>query len=326
MNTVPPAEGPDEGPDSFRSSIPDEQWAAFLRAAAEDDGSAAPKEPSARARMVARRLRERSASAADARPRPRRPARPSPREVLQAVVPWLVAAAVLLYGAWQWGLLSWGDGSDSAESGPARAVALPGGGVTDGAHCGEQGYHYFPLPAAASAPAPQSAEGQPGPQLTLGSYGYEKLSGRTPGSFGIGLLFAPGTHRPLVLSRDLHGEGVAVEIEGPHGLVAGAHGLPVTWAAPGKAGGADRQHIDVTDGGGGEITLPLTALCPGYDAETVTEGLRIPTDSSNTITGQPAYTLTVSVREPAVGTLRTAVGLPAGGGLLSANNLVPDGP
>ncbi|MER6073929.1 hypothetical protein ABT187_34870 [Streptomyces sp. NPDC001817] len=52
MSTVPPSEHPDE------SSIPDEQWEAFLREAAEDGGRDAPKEPSARARMVTRRLRE----------------------------------------------------------------------------------------------------------------------------------------------------------------------------------------------------------------------------------------------------------------------------
>jgi hypothetical protein len=52
VTAVQPPEHPDE------SSIPDEQWEAFLREAAEDGGRNAPKEPSARARMVARRLRE----------------------------------------------------------------------------------------------------------------------------------------------------------------------------------------------------------------------------------------------------------------------------
>ncbi|MQY35381.1 hypothetical protein SRB17_33550 [Streptomyces sp. RB17] len=50
MSAVPPSDHPDE------SSIPDEQWEAFLREAAEDGGRNAPKEPSARARMVTRRL------------------------------------------------------------------------------------------------------------------------------------------------------------------------------------------------------------------------------------------------------------------------------
>ncbi|MBX7547208.1 hypothetical protein ABZX95_18635 [Streptomyces sp. NPDC004232] len=55
MTAVQPPEQP-EHPDE--SSIPDEQWEAFLREAAEDGGRNAPKEPSARARMVTRRLRE----------------------------------------------------------------------------------------------------------------------------------------------------------------------------------------------------------------------------------------------------------------------------
>ncbi|MGW2644671.1 hypothetical protein ACWC2T_07080 [Streptomyces sp. NPDC001393] len=51
MSTVPPPDHSDE------SSIPDEQWEAFLREAVEDGGRNAPKEPSARARMVTSRLR-----------------------------------------------------------------------------------------------------------------------------------------------------------------------------------------------------------------------------------------------------------------------------
>ncbi|OIJ96454.1 hypothetical protein BIV25_17970 [Streptomyces sp. MUSC 14] len=59
MTAVQPPERPDE------SSIPDEQWEAFLREAAEDGGRNAPKEPSARAWMVARRLREQDEAARD---------------------------------------------------------------------------------------------------------------------------------------------------------------------------------------------------------------------------------------------------------------------
>ncbi|MER6344496.1 hypothetical protein ACWC10_09385 [Streptomyces sp. NPDC001595] len=54
MSTVPPSEQPGED----QPSISDEQLEAFLREAAEGGGAGAPKEPSARARMVARRLRE----------------------------------------------------------------------------------------------------------------------------------------------------------------------------------------------------------------------------------------------------------------------------
>ncbi|OIK27967.1 hypothetical protein [Streptomyces malaysiense] len=58
MTTAPPPEQPDNRPD-HQSSISDEQWEAFLRDAAEGGGGAGPEEPSARARMVTRRLRER---------------------------------------------------------------------------------------------------------------------------------------------------------------------------------------------------------------------------------------------------------------------------
>ncbi|MFI2643233.1 hypothetical protein [Streptomyces sp. NPDC018610] len=65
MSTVPPPEQPDER-SGAESSIPDEQWEAFLRESVEGGGAPAPKEPSARARMVTRRLREAEAEAARA--------------------------------------------------------------------------------------------------------------------------------------------------------------------------------------------------------------------------------------------------------------------
>ncbi|MFI1788429.1 hypothetical protein ACH40D_08185 [Streptomyces olivaceoviridis] len=230
---------------------------------------------------------------------------------LQTVVPWLAVAAVVIAMAWQQGLFSWGA---SAVTGPARTIALPGGGFSDGGRCGAEGYHYFPLPASASAPpAAESPAPVPGPRLVLGSYGYEKPS-RAPGRFTIGLLFAPGPKGSLELSRTLGGEGVAVEIEGPRGLVGGAHGLPVTWDSATKSGTRDSA----------QVSLPLEALCPGQDARDVMQRLQAPIDSSNTITGQPAYTLTVSVRDPAIGAQRRSLGLPLGGSLLSANNLVPE--
>ncbi|MFG2313635.1 hypothetical protein [Streptomyces tendae] len=55
MSSVPP---PDRSGDEPAPSISDEQLEAFLREAADGGGRSAPKEPSARARMVARRLRE----------------------------------------------------------------------------------------------------------------------------------------------------------------------------------------------------------------------------------------------------------------------------
>ncbi|MDG9727608.1 hypothetical protein [Streptomyces sp. DH41] len=60
MSTVPP---PDRSDDDPASSLSDEQLESFLREAAEGGGTSTPKEPSARARMVARRLREQDEAA-----------------------------------------------------------------------------------------------------------------------------------------------------------------------------------------------------------------------------------------------------------------------
>lgn len=66
MSTVPP---PDRSDDDPSSSLSDEQLESFLREAAEGGATSAPKEPSARARMVARRLREEDEAARRADPR-----------------------------------------------------------------------------------------------------------------------------------------------------------------------------------------------------------------------------------------------------------------
>ena len=299
MSTVPPAQGPDDP-----SSPSDEQWDAFLRDVVAGGDAGAPKEPSARDRL------------ATVRPlRPRRPRRTrSVTAWLANAAPWVAAGAVVVFGAFQMGLIP---RPSAPTSGPAEAVSLPGGGTSDGNQCGTPGYHHFALPASAESPAPSSASG---PQLVLGAYGYAKLSSRSPAHLTVGLLFAPGSKKPLKLSRTLGGEGVAVEIEGPKGLVAGAHGLPVTWSSGTKKDAS----VEVGEETGGEITLPSEALCPGYDAQSVAKALNPPTDSHHTITGQPPYRLVVSLRDPAVGTLRTSLGLPADGNVLSANNLVEE--
>ncbi|MDI1452890.1 hypothetical protein NHG22_03465, partial [Streptomyces sp. ATE26] len=63
---------------------------------------------------------------------------------VRAVVPWLAVAAVVIGMSYQQGLFSL---VGRLAPGPARAVALPGGGVSDGDHCGAEGYHRFRLPA-----------------------------------------------------------------------------------------------------------------------------------------------------------------------------------
>ncbi|MFF5333424.1 hypothetical protein [Streptomyces sp. NPDC013181] len=68
MSTVMPPEHPDDrsGGGSESGAISDAQWEAFQREAAEGGGQV-PREPSARARMVARRLREQDEAAAGRR-------------------------------------------------------------------------------------------------------------------------------------------------------------------------------------------------------------------------------------------------------------------
>lgn len=66
MSTAPPSEHPDEGPGE-QPALSDEQWDAFLRQITQGGAGPAPEEPSARARMVARRLREQDEAAWRAR-------------------------------------------------------------------------------------------------------------------------------------------------------------------------------------------------------------------------------------------------------------------
>ena len=70
-------------------------------------------------------------------------------------------------------------------------------------------------------------------------------------------------------------------------------------------------------------SVPAAALCPGHNVTDIMKNLTSPTDSQQTITGQPPYTLTVSVSDAAVGQFRLAVKSTATGNVLAANNLVP---
>jgi hypothetical protein len=69
-----------------------------------------------------------------------------------------------------------------------------------------------------------------------------------------------------------------------------------------------------------ELTLPAAILCRGYDVLSVQKNLEAPTDSTSTITGQPPYTLTVSISDPAVTALRAELGSAATGPVLAAKN------
>ncbi|MBZ6288663.1 hypothetical protein [Streptomyces olivaceus] len=89
MSPLPP---PDRSGDDPSSSLSDEELESFLREAAEGGSASAPKEPSARARMVARRLREEETAAArrTPRPAPKRDGRPRRRRT------WAVAGVLAL--------------------------------------------------------------------------------------------------------------------------------------------------------------------------------------------------------------------------------------
>ncbi|WP_235902284.1 hypothetical protein [Streptomyces sp. 1-11] len=236
---------------------------------------------------------------------------------VRAVVPWLAVAAVVIGMSYQQGLFSL---VGRLAPGPARAVALPGGGVSDGDRCGAEGYHRFRLPADVLSPPPRDTPA-PGPRLVLGAYGFEQ-GPRTPARFTISLFVVPGGKRPLELSRTL-GDGVAVEIEGPHGLVGGAHGLPVTWHEPTGTGPGHRMRVGARDGGVAEVALPVRALCPGHEGAEVMRKLQAPIDAHNTVTGQPPYTLTVSFSDPGVGEMRASLRSPDRGDVLGAGNLIP---
>lgn len=347
-----PGQGPEPGPeqepttpDPFDGLVLDED---FIR-------SASVKEPAARTRMLSARWhheppvdpggrRWSTGPAGKARARGRKE-RSRPWYLLLAVLAVLLSLVTIAVGPSQGLLSAFGSGSRTPSQGspgsprPSTDAALPGGGVSDGGECGVKGFHHFPLPAA-PASAPTSAPGTTGvapvalaepvgsppsgPQLMLGSYGFGASSAHDPGRFTIDLLLAPGDGlQPLDLSQPLGPEGVAVEIEGPDGLVAGAHGLPVTLDAgtPRTASGA--IHIGAAHGGSARVTLPAQALCPGINGYAVLQRLSPPVDSHNTITGQPSCTLTVSISDPAIGAVRRATGSAVQGDVLSADNRLP---
>ncbi|MFF5959040.1 hypothetical protein [Streptomyces luteogriseus] len=128
-----PSEGPRPGPGeeggSSSSSIPDDMWEKFLEDSERDIRSSAPKEPSARARMVTERLREQD-TRGELPPGWRTgPAwqemdgRAARRRKLWAVLGVVVTAAVVLV-ALKPSLLP-GDPFGPGESGAAEASPLP---------------------------------------------------------------------------------------------------------------------------------------------------------------------------------------------------------
>ncbi|MFC8217361.1 hypothetical protein ACFUTY_04225 [Streptomyces sp. NPDC057362] len=132
MADVPPPERPD-GPSREPSSISDEELESFLREAAEGGGAPAPKEPSARARMVAARLREQEEPTPWRGPQPT----PKPRRRWGAVVGVVALAAVAV-------------------------IALRPSLVTDHFPGGEAGAAASPAPLPAETARPSGAPGDTG--------------------------------------------------------------------------------------------------------------------------------------------------------------------
>ncbi|MFC7814808.1 hypothetical protein ACFUTR_09180 [Streptomyces sp. NPDC057367] len=134
MNSPPPS-GHADGPSDEPSPISDEQLESFLREAAEGGGAAAPKEPSARARMVAARLRDQE------EPAPWRAPRPAPKRrrrwgTVVGVVALAAVAVIALRPSLVTDHLPGGGAEAAASPTPlpaetARPTGAPGG--TDGA-------------------------------------------------------------------------------------------------------------------------------------------------------------------------------------------------
>ena len=243
------------------------------------------------------------------------------REKARDAIPWVVTGLVALAIAYhqQFFGLTTASAAAAPASGPTRDIALAGGGTSDGSHCGTKGYHYYPVSTVTDTGG--MLPGTPaGPAVILGAYGTEMSAADDPGHFTINLLFATGSAtRTLDLSAPLH---VAVEIEGPHGLIGGAHNLPATLDDPSAKLPNGKIQVNSADGLSIEVTMPAAALCPGYNVTDVGRELDAPTDAHNTITGQPPYTITVSISDPTVTVLRREMHSTTTGPVLAANNHV----
>lgn len=113
--------------DKGGESIPDDEWERFLREA-EAGTKDAPEEPSARARMVARRLQEESG-----RPEPWRSHQPARRQGGKGwyVIGLLVAVALLVVALDPGRVVSW-FGGGGGECAARRGVEASGSTAADG--------------------------------------------------------------------------------------------------------------------------------------------------------------------------------------------------
>jgi hypothetical protein len=206
--------------------------------------------------------------------------------------------------------------------GKTADTAQPAPGISDIAECGTKGYHYFKLSTVMNLDG-TSQNTPTGPQMVLSTYGAEQNGPDDRGELTFTLSLSTGSSsRNLDLSAPLGTAGVAVEIEGPNGLIGGAHDLPVRLEQQSARLPNGKIRVAAADPGlDADVTMPAIDLCPGYKALAVQKNLLAPTDASSTITGQPPYTVTVSISDPAITTLRAALASTATGPVLAANNL-----
>ncbi|MEV5612424.1 hypothetical protein [Streptomyces sp. NPDC052225] len=106
------------GGDQSGSSVSDEEWERFLRES-EEGVRDAPKEPSARARMVTRRLREQ-----DAAPEPWRAHRPPRRSKVWYVVGLVAALALVIVALNPGRAIGWFGGGDDTDAAPLATESV----------------------------------------------------------------------------------------------------------------------------------------------------------------------------------------------------------
>ncbi|MFJ1755122.1 hypothetical protein [Kitasatospora sp. NPDC088134] len=197
---------------------------------------------------------------------------------------------------------------------PAADRALPGGGVFAGSACGRHGYHRFP-----DTDRPTGLDGGPAPLLAFGAYGYQRLGTSQPGEFLFDLLVAGGSG-PLTLAAPLGRDGVAVEIEGPDGVVAAAYGLPAEVSGASRLPDGGGWVIEGSTSASAHVVLPEAALCPGVGALALGPKLKQPTDANNTVSGPAPYTITVSISDPEIAEARRTMHAQSSGQVLAATN------
>ncbi|BAJ33053.1 MULTISPECIES: hypothetical protein [Kitasatospora] len=214
---------------------------------------------------------------------------------------------------------------------PTGDRALPGGGTFAGSECGQHGYHHFPNPLdtlPGDTPpgpwlgfAPNASRSGASPSGASPSGASSPLRTSPSGGLLLDLELGSGSSAPLALPAPLGSAGIAVEIEGPNGVVAAAHGLPAT--VSGAAHTPDGTGWLVAENGTtAHLELPAVALCPGVDAAALAVGTAPRVNADGTVPGPPAYTLTVSVADPEIAELRRTLGTRLHGEVLAVTNLL----